>query len=84
MQAGDLMRMIVEVPAIGANALASFANLFGYLWVLILMQIIQVFRNNLLVLEKAPIPLKAVTYGVLFYLVTIHGGFSNSFIYFQF
>jgi D-alanyl-lipoteichoic acid acyltransferase DltB (MBOAT superfamily) len=84
MQAGDLMRTIIEVPTIGANALTSFANLFGYLWVLILMQIIQVFRNNLLVLEKAPIPLKAVTYGVLFYLVTIHGGFSNSFIYFQF
>lgn len=83
-QAGDLLYVIGSSLAPGGVSVALLWQLMGYLVVLLVVQGIQLAKGQLFILDRAPIALKGVVYGVLFYLTVLHGGTSNSFIYFQF
>lgn len=59
-------------------------QLCWYIAILLVVQLWQWIKGDLLVLARAPLPSKGVAYGIFFYLTILHGGTSNSFIYFQF
>ena len=83
-QAFDLLRTIVSGFGPGHPTVVLLTQLFGYLAILLLVQFVQWVKGDLLVLDRTPIAVRGVAYGVLFYLTVLHGGMSNSFIYFQF
>lgn len=83
-QAGGLLMTILDSARPDALALSRLGMLLGYVSILLAVQMIQAWRRDLLVLKGISLPLKGVAYGLLFYLTVLHGGTSNSFIYFQF
>lgn len=83
-QAGELLGRILGSVPTGDLAAAHLAALLGYVSILLVVQAWQARRQDLLVLKDIPVPLKGIAYGMLFYLTVLHGGTSNSFIYFQF
>ena len=83
-QAADLLQRIFGSLVLGDSALANLGTLLGYVSILLIVQALQALRQDLLVLKGIPLPLKGMAYGMLFYLTVLHGGTSNSFIYFQF
>ena len=83
-QAASLFQTILGNFAPGDLAFARLGTLLGYLSILLLVQALQAMRRDLLVLKGVPMPVKGMAYGVLFYMMVLHGGTSNSFIYFQF
>lgn len=68
----------------GGISLTLLGQLGGYIAVLLFVQIVQRAKGNLFVLEGTPVSIKGIAYGILFYLTILHGGTSDSFIYFQF
>ena len=83
-QAFDLLSTIIFAFGPGDQTVVLLTQLFGYLVILLVVQCIQWAKGDLLVLDRTPIAVRGVAYGVLFYLTVLHGGTSNSFIYFQF
>jgi alginate O-acetyltransferase complex protein AlgI len=83
-QAIDLLSAIMSGLGSGHQTVILLTQLFGYLAILLVVQCIQWVKGDLLVLDRTPIAVRGVAYGVLFYLTVLHGGTSNSFIYFQF
>jgi hypothetical protein len=83
-QAGGLLMTMLDSVRLDALAFSSLGMLLGYVSILLAVQVIQAWRGDLLVLKGISLPLKGVAYGLLFYLTVLHGGTSNSFIYFQF
>ncbi len=59
-------------------------SLLGFFALLLTVQLIQYVRKTHDVLRDAPVAVHGLAYGVLFYLMVMHGGVSESFIYFQF
>ena len=56
-----------------------------YIGVLLIVQIFQYYRNDLMVVQKSNPVLKAIFYHVCFYLLIIYGASAEQpFIYFQF
>lgn len=80
----DLLGAIVSGFGSGHQTVILLTQLFSYLAILLVVQCIQWVKGDLLVLDRTPIAVRGVAYGVLFYLTVLHGGTSNSFIYFQF
>lgn len=83
-QAADLLERILSSLPTGDAAIAHLATLLGYVSILLIVQAIQALRKDPLVLKSIPLTLRGMAYGLLFYLTVLHGGTSNSFIYFQF
>ena len=83
-QATDLFLTIVSSLTPTGLSPALLGQLFGCIAILLVVQSWQWVKGNLLVLNGVPVALKGVVYGILFYLTILHGGTSNSFIYFQF
>jgi alginate O-acetyltransferase complex protein AlgI len=77
-----LMTIVSDFDPVAIGDL--FVRLSGYLAILLFVQIYQWFKGELLVLERAPTAVRGVVYGALVYLIVLHGGTSDSFIYFQF
>ncbi len=77
----SVMASGISLPDVSATALW---NLSGYVALLLAVQLFQLRKGSLFVLERAPVAVKGIAYGALFYLTVLHGGTSNSFIYFQF
>jgi D-alanyl-lipoteichoic acid acyltransferase DltB (MBOAT superfamily) len=77
-----LMTIVSDFDLVAIGDL--FVRLSGYLAILLFVQIYQWFKGELLVLERAPTAVRGVVYGALVYLIVLHGGTSDSFIYFQF
>ncbi|MEO8163261.1 MAG: MBOAT family O-acyltransferase, partial [Ilumatobacteraceae bacterium] len=59
-------------------------SLLGFSALLLTVQLIQNVRKTYDVLRDVPGAVHGIAYGVLFYLMVMHGGVSESFIYFQF
>lgn len=83
-QASDIFLTLVEDFGLAGHSPILLGQMFGYIALLLLVQSVQWAKGNLFVLDRAPAALKGVAYGILFYLTILHGGTSNSFIYFQF
>jgi D-alanyl-lipoteichoic acid acyltransferase DltB (MBOAT superfamily) len=89
-RASSLQQATDVFLAIGSSLIPSglppalFGQLCWYIAILIFVQSWQWMKGNLLILDRAPVALKGGAYGILFYLTILHGGTSNSFIYFQF
>jgi len=83
-QGADILHTILFGFTLDDVTRTLFGTFLGHVLLLIFVQALQAIRGELLVLERAPMPLKGVVYGTLFYLTVLHGGTSNSFIYFQF
>jgi D-alanyl-lipoteichoic acid acyltransferase DltB (MBOAT superfamily) len=83
-QAWELLGLIIGNFSVHELRDASLVAILGYIGTLILVQSIQAWRGDWLVLKGTSLPAKGVAYGLLFYLTILHGGTSNSFIYFQF
>lgn len=83
-QAADIFVTIVSTLVPNGISLTLLGQLAGYISLLLLVQFVQRVKGSLLVLEGTSVPLKGIAYGILFYLTVLHGGTSNSFIYFQF
>lgn len=83
-QASHLLLKITVDAIPGGLPIMLVEQLLGYISVLLLVQLVQRARGHLLPLEGVSTPIKGVAYGILFYLTILHGGTSNSFIYFQF
>lgn len=83
-QATDVSRVIISSLASLSISSALWGELGWYIAILLVVQSWQWMKGNLFVLDRAPLALKGMAYGILFYLTVLHGGTSNSFIYFQF
>jgi len=83
-QVTDFVHLIATQFSPDAAALKLLGALLGYASILVVVQMIQYTRHTALILEQASLPVRGVVYGILFYLVVLHGGVSDSFIYFQF
>jgi alginate O-acetyltransferase complex protein AlgI len=66
------------------SSVALLSSLLGFAALLVTVQLIQYARKTHDVLRDAPVAVHGLAYGVLFYLMVMHGGVSDSFIYFQF
>jgi alginate O-acetyltransferase complex protein AlgI len=64
--------------------LSDFQNIVGYTAPLILVQIFQYRTGDLWFLRNAGPALRVVAYCLMLYLMTVYGGVSQSFVYFQF
>jgi alginate O-acetyltransferase complex protein AlgI len=78
-----LTRIFTEFH-LGGSAVSLFSTVFGYVAILLLVQTLQHARGSFDVLVRTPVFFKGIAYGALFYLMAMHGGVSDSFIYFQF
>jgi alginate O-acetyltransferase complex protein AlgI len=83
-QATDVFLAIASSLPTADLSPALLGQLCGYIAILLVVQSWQWVKGNLLVLDRASVALKGMVYGILFYLTILHGGTSNSFIYFQF
>jgi len=83
-QVTDFVHLIATQFSPDPAALRLLGALLGYASILVVVQMIQYTRHTALILEQASLPVRGVVYGVLFYLMVLHGGVSESFIYFQF
>ena len=70
------------VPA--GSSFALLGSVLGLSATLFAVQAAQYLRGTSDVLRNTPVALHGIVYGVLFYLMAMHGGVSESFIYFQF
>ncbi len=70
--------------ALNAAAMQTFVAVLGFSAILVIVQFIQYFKNDLLFVFRLPIPLRGALCGVVLYFVLIHGAVSDAFIYFQF
>lgn len=80
----DLWHAVVFTLVPGGLPLTLSTQFLGYIGLLLVVQLIQFAKKDLFVIDRVPVGLKGVVYGTLFYLTVLHGGTSNSFIYFQF
>ena len=83
-QAMTLLKAIVGGFQFNNLVLVSLGTFFSYILVLLVVQALQALKKDLLILKGIPLPVQGIAYGMLFYLTVLHGGTSNSFIYFQF
>ena len=83
-QVADFVHLMATQFSPDPAALRSLGALLGYASILVVVQMIQYTRHTASILEQASLPVRGVVYGVLFYLMVLHGGVSDSFIYFQF
>ena len=83
-QVVDFVSLIAGQFAPGPAALTLLESLLGYAAILVVVQMIQYTRHTALIREQASLPVRGVVYGILVYLMVLHGGVSESFIYFQF
>ena len=83
-QVTDFVHLIATQFSQDPAALRLLGALLGYASILVVIQMIQYTRHSALILRHASLPVRGVVYGVLFYLMVLHGGVSDSFIYFQF
>ncbi len=64
--------------------LSDFQTIVGYTSPLILVQIYQYRKSDLWFLRNAAPALRVVAYCLMLYFMTVYGGVSQSFVYFQF
>src|SRR5207249_262269 len=83
-QVADFMHLMATQFSPDPAALRLLGVLLGYASILVVVQMIQYTRHTALILEHAALPVRGVVYGILFYLMVLHGGVSDSFIYFHF
>lgn len=76
-------RMLTDLHLTDA-AIAAAIGLGGYASVLVLVQVAQLVKGDQRIWRGVPWPVQGFVFGILFYLVTMHGAVSDAFIYFQF
>jgi alginate O-acetyltransferase complex protein AlgI len=67
-----------------SSAFSLLVSVLSYAAILVIVQCIQRARDTHYVLQNSPVAIRGMVYGVLFYLMAMHGGVSESFIYSQF
>jgi D-alanyl-lipoteichoic acid acyltransferase DltB (MBOAT superfamily) len=67
-----------------AQASQMFNTVLSFSAILLIVQLIQYFKDDLLFVFRLPIPVRGAIAGALVYFILIHGAVSDAFIYFQF
>ena len=68
----------------GISIMHSAAIIVSCVWLVLIIQLIQHWKNDLMVVYKWPAALIAVIHAIMFYLIVLHGTPGYKFIYFQF